>query len=158
MGFEKHFAVHYNFKKADESLIRNEIDSLIEYFTPERPKETMPTISAAKLKLHPTRQEEISAAYSNKDLEEELLGSISQMKAYASSFSTHLGEDAKQIDRLGKVQGSNKHSGEDNLGKLIDFQKLSQNLGFFQLMKMGVISLVLFAITMVFIMIDSFIF
>ena len=101
---------------------------------------------------------ELAASYTEKDLEDELINSVGKMKLYATSFSTHLSEDAKQLDRLSKLQTENKESGEYNIDKIINFQKLSQDLSFFRLLKMAVISIILFVATAGFIFVDSFLF
>ena len=80
------------------------------------------------------------------------------MKGFASSFSTHLSADARQLERLGQSQARNRQSGEANFDSLVDFQKLSRSLGFFQLLKMAVLALVLFVGTVCLIFVDSFLF
>lgn len=111
-----------------------------------------------KTRADKDKANELAASYTEKDLEEELISSVGKMKTYASSFSTHLNEDAKQLDRLAKLQKDNTASGDDNLDKIINFQKLSQDLSFFRLLKMSIISMILFVVTAGFIFVDSFLF
>ena len=134
-----------------------EIDELIEYFTNEK-KLKEKKVDFERLNLTEEKLDEITEAIDPNDLEEELASNVSKMKEYANNFGKHLTADQKAIERLSHVQNDNSKNSAQNLDTLIDFQKLSDGLSFFRLLKMGAIALVLFLVTFVFIFVDSFIF
>jgi len=129
----------------------------MDFFAPSaKPQEKQ--ITFERLQLTDERMREIEAVVNPDELEEELAQNVSKMKEYVLTFSDYLGEDERKVGRLSEVQSENTRGFKDNMGSLINFQKLSDELGYFKLIKMGIFALAMFILTMTFIFVDAFIF
>ena len=149
--------MNFSLKKSDEQAFINEIEQLIEFFS-EKTEYAIKTVTFQRLEDCQEKYAEIVHNLDPIELESELANNVSMMKEHAYSFKNYLNDDKNALNKLDSVQNENQRNSCDNLTKLINFQKLSDELGFFKLLKMGLISVVLFVITLVFIFVDSFLF
>lgn len=90
--------------------------------------------------------------------EEEILGILSEMKSIGKEYKSTINDDFGILNKITEIQNKNILSIDKNLGNLINFEKMASNLGFFKLLKMSLISIALFIITMIFIFFDRLFF
>lgn len=155
--FQRHFSTNFSLKKEEEQTLLREIDELLEFFAPA-PKAAEKTVAFERLQLNDERRKEVEAAVDPDELEAELAQNVSKMKEYVLNFGEFLETDDQRVERLRAVQSANAKGFQDNMGSLINFQKLSDQLGFFKLLKMGIFAVAMFAVTLAFIFLDSLLF
>lgn len=144
-------------KKEEEQNLLKEIDELIEFFSPAKQTEEK-RIEFQRLQLTDERTAQIEQAVDPEELEAELAQNVSKMKQHVVNFSDYLEEDKLRVEKLSGLQDTNKRAFGDNVSGIINFQKLSDELGFFKLLKMAIFAVLLFVLTVTFIMVDAFIF
>ena len=147
---EKYLSDYLRYTKEQERLILSEVEELIVKAEGKNSLRDFPFPSPPL--DYPVDRD------STKEMEGELISSVEKMKEYATLFNEYLVKDRETLQKLSNVQKHTKKSGARNLHSLMDFEKLSKNLGFFRLLKMGLISSVLFVATLIFIWVDTLIF
>lgn len=152
-AIQRYFAISLDFDKKREMELTQRIKNLENYFFSQKQKNFN-----QKINLFEKNENKNDDLFSQKEIEEDLLNSVMKIKEFANSFKSHLKEDEKNLEILSKNQNTNLKSNRDNIDSIVNFQKLSQNLGFFKLIKMAFIAVILFFGTIFFVYVDSFIF
>ena len=148
--FQRQFAENFSFSKNQEAILFEELDRM-------RKKLTGEELHVSQVQFTESDPDK-ALNFSKSEIEEEMIVSAGRMKEFAKSFQDSFSQDKQALQRLKNIQDKNKKEGSSSLDNLLDFNKLSRNLGFFQLIKMTVIALAVFAITLVFIWFDALIF
>ena len=153
-AIQRYFAISLDFDKKREIELNLRIKNLQNYFLSEKKK----NFFNKKINLFENEKNDNKNLFSQNEMEKDLLQNVMKIKEFANSFKSHLKNDEKNLEILSKNQNENLVKNRDNIDSILDFQKLSQSLGFFKLIKMAFIAVILFFGTIFFIYVDSFIF